>query len=52
VEIYNKALIDKHVSDAFAILIGLKQDDLSQVVFTSSLEYAIKESKKIRKVWN
>jgi hypothetical protein len=43
-EISIKALIGKHLSDAFPIQSGLKQvDALSLFVFSFSLEYTIKK---------
>jgi hypothetical protein len=40
-ETYSKVHIGKHLSDSFPIQNGLKQDDLSPLLFNFALEYAI-----------
>jgi hypothetical protein len=43
-EMHSKVLICKHLSDAFPIQNGLKQEDaLSPLLFSFALEYAIKK---------
>jgi hypothetical protein len=43
-ETYSKACICKHLSDAFPIQSGLKQEDaLSPLLFNFASEYAIKK---------
>jgi hypothetical protein len=40
-EMYSKIIIGKYLSDNFPIQNGLKQDDLSPLLFNFVLEYAI-----------
>jgi hypothetical protein len=46
-ETYSKVRIDKHLSDSFPFLNGLKQGDaLSPQLFNFALEYAIRKVRK------
>jgi hypothetical protein len=52
-ENYSKVCIGKNLSDAFPIQNGLKEDDLSPLLFNfASLNVPLKRSKKMRKEWN